>query len=65
MSTFNEANTVQAMLFDAAGKIGWKTMEAGALPKEGNLGLPLVAEWLKEALLKLNKAKGLTEEGAD
>ena len=65
MSAFNESNTIQALLFDTAGKNGWEAVEAGSLPKEGNLGLPLVAAWLKESLLSLNQAKGLTEAQVD
>ena len=65
MKEFTEANTIQSMLFDAAGEIGWRLMSADEVPSEGNLGLPVVARWLKESLLLLNKEKGLTEAQAD
>ncbi len=65
MSAFNEHNTIQAMLFDAAGRNGWEAVEAESMPKEGNMGFPLVAAWLKESLLRLNGAKGLTAAQAD
>lgn len=65
MSTFNENNTIQAMLSDAAGLNGWQLMDKDLVPSEGNLGLPVVAKWLKESLLLLNKDRGLTPAQAD
>ena len=65
MSTFNEANTIQALLFDTAGLAGWTLSSPDAVPTGENLGLPLNAAWLKGTLLLLNKEKGLTEAQAD
>jgi type I restriction enzyme R subunit len=52
MSYFNENNTVEQMLINAAGKCGWIYVEPQFVPR-----LPdevLVVEWLMEALLALN-----------
>jgi len=65
MSTFNESNTIQAMLWDAAGHMGWQLADAAFLDEKPNQGLPLQARILKESLLVLNKAKGLTSAQAD
>lgn len=65
MSTFNEANTIQALLFDTAGLAGWTLSSPDAVPTGENLGLPLNAAWLKGTLLLLNREKGLTEAQAD
>ena len=65
MSNFNEANTIRDMLFDTAGYNGWMLTDRGFVPEAGNIGLPLVAEWLKGSLLLLNKDKGLTSAQAD
>ena len=65
MSTFNEANTIQAMLYAAAGEAGWMLAGNEEVPEAGNGGWPVAAEWLKEALLRLNKGKGLTGAQAD
>ena len=65
MNPFNESNTIQAMLLDAACLNGWMMMDPEFMPKEGNLGLPLQAKWLKDSLLLLNKDKGLTSDQAD
>ena len=66
MSNFNESNTIQSMLFDAAGLNGWTMLDKELLPSPvENLGLPLQARWLKDALLLLNKEKGLTPAQAD
>ena len=46
MNIFNESNTIQAMLLDAACLNGWMMMDPEFMPKEGNLGLPLQAKWL-------------------
>ena len=64
-SNFNESNTIQAMLMEAAGHNGWMLMDREFVPREGNLGLPVIAAWLKDALLLLNKEKGLTSAQAD
>lgn len=64
MSTFNEANTIQALLFDTAGLAGWTLSSPDAVPTGENLGLPLNAAWLKGTLLLLNREKGLTEAQA-
>jgi type I restriction enzyme, R subunit len=65
MSTFDEANTIQDMLADSVVLNGWTLMSASMVPEEGNMGLPVVAAWLKESLLLLNKEKGLTGAQAD
>ena len=65
MNIFNESNTIQAMLLDASCLNGWMMMDSEFMPKEGNLGLPLQAKWLKDSLLLLNKNKGLTPDQAD
>ncbi len=65
MGNFNEANTIQAMLYEAAGFNGWTPMDREFVPTDGNLGLPLIARWLKKSLLLLNRAKGLTASQAD
>lgn len=52
MAYFNESNTVEEMLINAAGELGWLYVEADKVPR-----LPdevLVTEWLNTALLKLN-----------
>ena len=65
MNIFNESNTIQAMLLDASCLNGWTMMDPEFMPKDGNLGLPLQARWLKESLLLLNKDKCLTADQAD
>ena len=60
MNIFNEANTIQAMLLDAAVINGWMVMDKEFVSDRGNQGLPLQAKTLKKALLLLNKEKGLT-----
>ncbi len=65
MNPFNEANTIQAMLYEAAALNGWTPMEPSQIPNKNNRGLPLVADWLKEALLLLNKDRGMTSTQAD
>ena len=55
MSRFNEANTIQAMLLDAAVINGWMVMDKEFVSDQGNQGLPLQAKTLKKALLLLNK----------
>ena len=52
MAYFNEENTVEQMLINAAGRCGWMYVEPQFVPR-----LPdevLVVEWLMEALLALN-----------
>ena len=65
MNIFNESNTIQSMLLDAACINGWMMIDPEFMPKGGNLGLPLQARWLKDSLLLLNKDKGLTSDQAD
>ena len=65
MSNFNESNTIQDMLFDAAGLNGWTLMDREFLDESANQGLPLQANLLKQSLLLLNKEKGLTPAQAD
>lgn len=67
MSTFNEANTIQDMLAEAAGCNGWVVCnkELVDMVNKDMMGLPLASTWLKESLLMLNKDKGLTEAQAD
>lgn len=59
MAYFNESNTVEEMLVNAAGQCGWVYVEPQNVPR-----LPdevLVTEWLLTALLKFNP---ITEEQA-
>ena len=59
MAYFNEDNTVEQMLINAAGKCGWIYVEPQEVPR-----LPdevLVTEWLLTALLRLNP---ITEDQA-
>ena len=52
MAYFNEENTVEQMLINAAAQRGWIYVEPKFVPR-----LPdevLVVEWLLEALLRLN-----------
>ena len=52
MAYFNEENTVEQMLINAAGKCGWIYVEPKEVPR-----LPdevLVTEWLLTALKKFN-----------
>ena len=59
MAYFNEDNTVEQMLINAAGKCGWIYVEPQEVPR-----LPdevLVTEWLVTALRRLNP---ITEDQA-
>ena len=59
MAYFNEENTVEQMLINAAGKCGWIYVEPQEVPR-----LPdevLVTEWLVTALRRLNP---ITEDQA-
>jgi len=59
MAYFNEENTVEQMLINAAGKCGWIYVEPQEVPR-----LPdevLVTEWLVTALMRLNP---ITEDQA-
>lgn len=56
MANFNEGNTVEEMLIHAAKKNGWKYVKPQDIPRRPDE--VLVAEWLKEALLKLNPITG-------
>lgn len=52
MAYFNESNTVEQMLINAAGDCGWIYVEASQVPR-----LPddvFVNDWLMEALMSLN-----------
>lgn len=52
MSYFNESNTVEEMLINAAGERGWIYVESSQVPR-----LPdevFVTQWLQTALLELN-----------
>ena len=52
MAYFNEDNTVEQMLINAAGNVGWIYVEPDKVPR-----LPdevFVVEWLNTALLELN-----------
>lgn len=60
MSLFNEENTVEKKLIDAAKKCGWNYMEAKDIPRRPDE--VLVESWLKSALMDLNP---ITEENAD
>ena len=52
MSLFNEENTVEKKLIDAATKCGWKYVEAKDVPRRPDE--VLVEDWLRLALIKLN-----------
>ena len=52
MAYFNEENTVEQMLINAAAQRGWIYVEPKFVPRLADE--VLVAEWLLEALLKLN-----------
>ena len=59
MAYFNEENTVEQMLINAAGKCGWIYVEPQEVPR-----CPddvLVTEWLVTALMRLNP---ITEDQA-
>ena len=52
MSYFNESNTVEEMLINAAGERGWIYVEASQVPR-----LPdevFVSQWLQTALIEIN-----------
>ena len=67
MSAFTEANTIQDMLAETAGCNGWTVCNKDLVDvvNKDTMGLPLATKWLKDALLMLNKDKGLTESQAD
>ena len=52
MSLFNEENTVEKKLIDAATKCGWKYVEAKDVPRRPDE--VLVEDWIRLALVKLN-----------
>ena len=52
MTYFNEDNTVEQMLVNAAQKCGWRYVAANDIPR--HYDDVLVTEWLLDALLKLN-----------
>ena len=52
MSLFNEENTVEKKLIDAAMKCGWKYVEAKDVPRRPDE--VLVEDWIRLALIKLN-----------
>jgi type I restriction enzyme R subunit len=52
MSLFNEENTVEKKLIDAAQKCGWKYIEAKDVPRRPDE--VLVEDWIRLALIKLN-----------
>lgn len=53
MAYFNEDNTVEQMLINAAKKNGWTYVPANEVPRPTDE--VLVVEWLMEAILKFNK----------
>ena len=59
MSYFNEENTVEQMLINAAGKCGWTYVESQNVPRESDE--VLVTTWLVRALMDLNP---ITEDQA-
>ena len=66
MNIFNEANTIQAMLCEAAVHNGWMVEDRTFMVDvPANQGLPLQAKLLRDSLLVLNKEKGLTEPQAE
>lgn len=54
MNTFNEANTIEAMLIESARKAGWEYVPAQDVPRSEQE--VLVERWLVEALKRLNPA---------
>ena len=54
MNTFNESNTIEAMLIEAAQKAGWDYVPIADVPR--NESQILVEPWLVEALRRLNPA---------
>ena len=52
MTYFNEENTVEQMLINAASKCGWAYVEPHNVPRLSDE--VLVVDWLMEALLALN-----------
>ena len=52
MNTFNESNTIEAMLIEAAQKAGWDYVPIADVPR--NESQILVEPWLVEALRRLN-----------
>lgn len=52
MSLFNEENTIEKKLIDAAKKCGWKYVEAKDVPRRPDE--VLVEDWIRLALIKLN-----------
>ena len=52
MSLFNEENTVEKKLIDAATKCGWKYVETKDVPRRPDE--VLVEDWIRLALIKLN-----------
>lgn len=49
---FNEDNTVEQMLIDAATHSGWQYVQAGDVPRSTDS--VIVESWLQEALIRLN-----------
>ena len=60
MAYFNEGNTVEQMLVNAAGDCGWIYVEPQAIPRQPDE--VLVAQWLSTALMEINK---ITAEQAE
>ena len=60
MAYFNEGNTVEEMLVNAACKCGWTYVKPDDVPRQSDD--VLVTQWLLESLLKLNP---ITEEQAE
>lgn len=60
MAYFNEGNTVEDMLVNAACKCGWTYVKPDDVPRQSDD--VLVTQWLLESLLKLNP---ITEEQAE
>ena len=54
MNAFNESNTIEAMLIEAARKAGWDYVPIADVPR--NESQILVEPWLVEALRRLNPA---------
>ena len=50
---FNEDNTVEKLLIEAAQKCGWKYLEAKDVPRPTDS--VFVEQWLQDALIRLNK----------
>ncbi len=61
--TFTEANTVERMILETAGKSGWLYLVASNIPRQSND--VLVETWVREALIHLNPEIAAQPDRAD